>query len=114
MKRDDGRGLIRLYTGDRASKKLQAIPDGEALDILERGLVEIFPSVEGRTLERSIKHWPYAICPWRVGRLDVIDVIRAAHGGIYYCGDYTENSGLESSVLSAERAVAEIAAEDIS
>lgn len=109
LKREDGRGLIRLYTGDKASKELQKLPDDEALDILERDLVDIFPLTQGRTLERSIKHWPHAICPWRVGRLSLIDDIRATHDNIHYCGDYTENSGLEPSVLSAQRVISEIA-----
>lgn len=109
MKQDDGRGLIRLYTGNDASQVLQKLPGDEALDILERDMVDIFPSTRGRTLERSIKHWPYAICPWRVGRLSIINVIRAPHDNIHYCGDYTENSGLESAAISAVRVVAEIA-----
>lgn len=108
LKRDDGRGLIRLYTGDEASRNLQKLPDADALDIIEQDLVDIFPSTRERILERSIKHWPYAICPWRVGRLNVIHAIRATHDNIHYCGDYTENSGLEPSMLSALRVVSEI------
>lgn len=108
LKQEDGRGLIRLYTGDAASHELQKLPDAEALDIIENDMVDILPATRGRTLERSIKRWPYAICPWRVGRLSQIQAIRATHGNIHYCGDYTENSGLEPSVLSALRVVSEI------
>ena len=108
MKLQDGRGLIRLYAGDCGSRMLQNISDEEALDVFENDLFRIFPDARGLVLERSIKHWPYAICPWRIGRLDVIDDIRSPHDNIHYCGDYTENSGLESSVLSALRVVSEL------
>lgn len=108
LKQKDGRGLIRLYTGDSVSKELQKLSDDEALDIIEQELYDLFSSARGSVLKRSIKHWPYAICPWRVGRLDQVQVIRAMHDNIHYCGDYTENSGLEPSVLSALRVVSEI------
>ena len=109
MKREDGRGLIRLYAGDEGSQMLQQLPDDEALDVFEQDLYDIFPSARGAVLDRAIKHWPYAICPWRVGRLELIDEIRAPHDNIHYCGDYTENSGLESAVLSAVRVISELA-----
>jgi protoporphyrinogen oxidase len=109
IKREDGRGLIRLYTGNDGSQMLQQMSDDEALDIFEKDLYDIFPSVRGKVLDRAIKHWPYAICPWRVGRLDLIDDIRAPHDNIHYCGDYTENSGLESAVISALRVISELA-----
>ena len=108
MKREDGRGLVRLYAGDDGSQVLQKMSDDEALDEFEKDLVEIFPTAQGRVIDRAIKHWPYAICPWRVGRLNQIDNIRAPHDNIHYCGDYTENSGLESAVLSAIRVVSEL------
>lgn len=108
IKRKDGRGLIRLYAGDDGSQTLQKMSDDEALDEFEKDLFEIFPSARGRVIDRALKHWPHAICPWRVGRLDQIDNIRAPHDNIHYCGDYTENSGLESAVLSAKRVVSEL------
>lgn len=108
IKRKDGGGLIRLYAGDDGSQALQKMSDDEALDEFEKDLFEIFPSARGRILDRALKHWPHAICPWRVGRLDQIDDIRAPHDNIHYCGDYTENSGLESAVLSAKRVVSEL------
>ena len=108
MKQQDGRGLIRLYTGDDGSQMFQKMSDDEALDEFEKDLFQIFPSARGLVLDRALKHWPYAICPWRVGRLDYIDAIRAPHDNIHYCGDYTENSGLESAELSALRVVSEI------
>jgi protoporphyrinogen oxidase len=108
VKKEDGRGLIRLYAGDDGSQTLQKMPDAEALDEFEKDLFEIFPAARGRVLDRALKHWPHAICPWRVGRLDQIDDIRAPHDSIHYCGDYTENSGLESAVLSAKRVVSEL------
>ncbi len=110
VKREDGRGLIRLFAGDDGSQTLQKMSDDEALDAFENDLFDIFPTARGRVLDRAIKHWPYAACPWRVGRLDIIDDIRASHDNIHYCGDYTENSGLESAVLSANRVVSELAA----
>jgi monoamine oxidase len=108
MKRKDGRGLIRLYAGNAASEKLQEMPDDESLAIFEEELVDVFPEVRGRVLERAVKHWPHAICPWRVGRLELIDEIRAPYDNIHFCGDYTENSGLESAALSAMRVVTEL------
>ena len=109
LKQEDGRGLIRLYAGNGGSQMLQKMSDDEALDVFEEDLFDIFPSARNSVLARGIKHWPYAICPWRVGRLDLIDDIRAPHDNIHYCGDYTENSGLESAVLSAQRVVSELA-----
>ena len=108
MKLQDGRGLIRLYAGDDGSRMLQQMTDDEALEVFENDMFHIFPAARGLALDRALKHWPYAICPWRIGRLDAIDDIRASHDNIHYCGDYTENSGLESSVLSALRVVSEL------
>jgi oxygen-dependent protoporphyrinogen oxidase len=109
LKRDDGRGLIRLYAGNDASQELMRMSDEEAFEVFESDLFDIFPAVRGSILERALKHWPHAICPWRVGRLAVISDIREPHDSIHYCGDYTENSGLESAVLSAQRVVKELA-----
>ena len=108
MKLQDGRGLIRLYAGDDGSRMLQQMTDDEALEVFENDMYHIFPAARGLVLDSALKHWPYAICPWRIDRLDVIDNIRASHDNIHYCGDYTENSGLESSVLSALRVVSEL------
>ncbi len=108
MKQQDGRGLIRLYAGNDGSQMLQKLSDDEALDVFENDLFDIFPSARGLVLDRAVKHWSHAICPWRVGRLNLIDDIRASHDNIHYCGDYTENSGLESAVLSAIRVVSEL------
>ena len=108
MKLQDGRGLIRLYAGDDGSRMLQQMTDDEALEVFQNDMFHIFPAARGLALDRALKHWPYAICPWRIGRLDAIDDIRASHDNIHYCGDYTENSGLESSVLSALRVVSEL------
>ena len=108
MKLQDGRGLIRLYAGDDGSRMLQQMTDDEALEVFENDMFHIFPAARGLALDSALKHWPYAICPWRIGRLDAIDDIRASHDNIHYCGDYTENSGLESSVLSALRVVSEL------
>jgi len=110
MKQKNGCGLIRLYAGNDGSQLLQKMSDNEALDTFEKDLLEIFPSARNLILDRSLKHWTHAICPWRVGRLELIDEIRAPHDNIHYCGDYTENSGLESAVLSAKRVVSELAA----
>tara|TARA_B100000700_G_scaffold312785_1_gene396910 strand:+ start:1717 stop:3084 length:1368 start_codon:yes stop_codon:yes gene_type:complete len=108
LKLQDGRGLIRLYAGNDGSRMLQQMSDDEALEVFENDLCHIFPAARGLVIERSIKHWPYAICPWRIGRLEAIDDIRAPYDNIHYCGDYTENSGLESAVLSALRVVSEL------
>ena len=108
MKREDGRGLIRLYAGDDGSQTLHKMSDDEALDAFEKDMWDIFPSTRGRVLDRALKHWTHAICLWRVGRLNLIDDIRAPHDNIHYCGDYTENSGLESAVLSAKRVISEL------
>ena len=108
MKLQDGRGLIRLYAGDDGSRMLQQMADDEAIKVFENDMYHIFPDARGLVLDRALKHWPYAICPWRIDRLDAIDDIRASHDNIHYCGDYTENSGLESSVLSALRVVSEL------
>lgn len=108
VKQEDGRGLIRMYAGNDSSQMLRNMPDEDALDAFEKDICEIFPSARGRVIERALKHWPHAICPWKVGRLELIDDIRASHDNIHYCGDYTENSGLESAVLSALRVVSEL------
>lgn len=108
MKQEDGRGLLRTYTGNHGSQMLQKMSDDEALNVLEEDLFDIFPATSGHVLERAVKHWSHAICPWKVGRLEIIDDVRAPHNNIHYCGDYTENSGLESAVLSAMRVISEL------
>ncbi len=108
VKRRTGQGLLRVYTGDAASKELQQMSDGEALEVLTEELISAFPAIAGKIVETSIKHWPHAISPWRIGRLEIAERIKEPTGRIHYCGDYTVSGGLEAAVLSAQRVLREI------
>ncbi len=108
VKRRTGQGLLRVYTGDKASKELQRMSDGEALEVLTEELVSAFPAIAGKIVETSIKHWEHAISPWRIGRLEIAERIKQPTGRIHYCGDYTVSGGLEAAVLSAYRVLGEM------
>ena len=108
VKQRSGQGLLRVYTGDKASKELQQMSDGEALEVLTEELIDAFPEVAGKIVETSIKHWPHAISPWRMGRLEIAEKIKQPTGRIHYCGDYTVSGGLEAAILSAYRVLQEL------
>ncbi len=108
VKQRTGQGLLRTYTGDKESKELQQMSDGEALEVLTEELVSAFPAIAGKIVETSIKHWPHAISPWRIGRLEIAERIKQPTGRIHYCGDYTVSGGLEAAVLSAQRVLREL------
>ena len=111
VKERTGQGLLRVYTGDKVSKELQQMSDGEGLEILADELVSTFPSMKGKIVTSSIKHWVHAISPWRLGRLEIAEDIKAPTGRIHYCGDYTVSGGLEAAVLSAQRVLDELTRE---
>jgi oxygen-dependent protoporphyrinogen oxidase len=108
VKRRTGQGLLRAYTGDKESKELQQMSDGEALEVLTEDLISAFPDIAGKIIQTSIKHWPYAISPWRIGRLEIAERIKQPTGRIHYCGDYTVSGGLEAAILSAYRVLDEL------
>ena len=108
VKQRTGQGLLRVYTGDKESKELQKMSDGEALEVLTEDLISAFPNIAGKIVETSIKHWPHAISPWRIGRLEIAERIKQPTGRIHYCGDYTVSGGLEAAVLSAQRVLREL------
>ena len=108
VKQRTGQGLLRVYTGDKESKELQKMSDGEAIEVLTEDLISAFPDIAGKIVETSIKHWPHAISPWRIGRLEIAERIKQPTGRIHYCGDYTVSGGLEAAVLSAQRVLREL------
>lgn len=114
VKQRTGQGLLRVYTGDKASKELQQMSDGEAIEVLTEELLSAFPDIAGKIVQTSIKHWPHAISPWRVGRLEIAERIKQPTGRIHYCGDYTVSGGLEAAILSAYRVLKEMEKEPAS
>ena len=108
VKERTGQGLLRVYTGDKESKELQQMSDGEAIEVLTEDLISAFPDIAGKIVETSIKHWPHAISPWRIGRLEIAERIKQPTGRIHYCGDYTVSGGLEAAILSAQRVLREL------
>ena len=108
VKQRTGQGLLRVYTGDKVSKELRQMSDGEAMEVLSEELMDIFPNIKGKIITGSIKHWDHAIPAWRPGHLEMVEALMAPTGRVHYCGDYTLNSGLESSVLSAHRVLEEL------
>ncbi len=108
VKERTGQGLIRVYTGDAASKRLSSMSDGEALEQMGAELVELFPKLKGNIVESYVRHWPHAISPWRVGRIDLVRDLQAPTGNIHYLGDWTVSGGLDAAIYSADRVLAEL------
>ena len=107
-KRKNGKGLLRIYTGDLASRDLQAMSRQEAIDDLRRDLDQIFPGIAGQVIEADIAHWALANPKWRVGHTDIYPALQAPAGPIHFCGDYTSPGYMNGSVLSAYRVVEEL------
>ncbi|MFQ5873413.1 MAG: flavin monoamine oxidase family protein [Dehalococcoidia bacterium] len=106
-------GLIRVFAVGGESRELMNRSDGEALEMLTDDLISTFPNMKGKMKASAIKHWEYALVPWRPGRLEVTSAIQAPTGNIHYCGDYTVSAGMEAAVLSAYRAVESIQKEPV-
>ena len=110
VKRRSGQGLLRVYTGDLASKELQTLPRQEAMDELRRDLDQIFPGIAAHVIESDIAHWALANPKWRVGHTEIYPSLQAPAGRIHFCGDYTSPGYMNGSVLSAYRVVDELGA----
>ncbi len=108
VKRRTGQGLLRVYTGDLASKDLQALSRQEAIDELLGDLDQIFPGVAGHVIESDIAHWELANPKWRAGHTDIYPSLQAPAGRIHFCGDYTSPGYMNGSVHSAYRVVDEL------
>lgn len=109
-KRRSGQGLLRVYTGDLASKDLQALSRDAAIDELRRDLDGMFPGIDAHVIECDIAHWALANPKWRVGHTDIYPRLQAPAGRIHFCGDYTSPGYMNGSVQSADRVVDEIGA----
>ncbi len=101
-------GLIRVFAVGTESRELMKRSDGEALEMLTEDLLSTFPGMKGKIIASAIKHWEYALVPWRAGRLEATSAVQASTGDIHYCGDYTISAGLEAAVLSAYQVVEEL------
>ena len=108
VKRRSGQGLLRVYTGDLASKELQRLVRQEAMDELRRDLDQIFPGIAAHVIESDIAHWALANPKWRVGHTEIYPSLQAPAGRIHFCGDYTSPGYMNGSVLSAYRVVEEL------
>lgn len=107
-KRRSGRGLLRVYTGDLASRDLQAMSRQDAIDELLSDLDQIFPGAAAQVIESDIAHWALANPKWRIGHTDIYPALQAPAGPIHFCGDYTSPGYMNGSVLSAYRVVEEL------
>jgi monoamine oxidase len=103
-----GQGLMRVYTGDVESKRLQKLSDGEALESLMEDLYGVLPDTRGHVLTGALKHWEHGGSPWLVGRLAHVPNIQAPTDNIHYAGDYTAGSGMDAAVHSASRVLTEL------
>jgi monoamine oxidase len=108
IKERTGQGLLRVYTGDAVAKELMELSDGEALEVLAEELISTLPGIRGKIVTSSIKHWRHAISPWRPGRLELVPALQASIGDIHFCGDYTDGSGMDGAVHSADRVLEEL------
>ncbi len=103
-----GQGLLRVYTGDVESRRLQKLSDGEALESLMEDLYAVLPDTRGHVITGALKHWQYGGSPWLVGRLAHVPNIQAPAENIHFAGDYTAGSGMDAAVHSASRVLTEL------
>ncbi len=108
VKERTGQGLLRVYTGDVESKRLQKLSDGEALESLMESMYEVLPDTRGRVITGALKHWEHGGSPWLVGRLPNVPNIQAPTANIHFAGDYTAGSGMDAAVHSASRVLTEL------
>ena len=107
-KTKSGQGLLRIYTGNESSKRLQELTDKEALSILTKELVSIFPNIEKHIIKTSLKHWIHAIYFIKPGDLEYMQQVKIPVSRIHFCGDYTIYAGLEAAIASGYRVAKEL------
>ena len=107
-KKKSGQGLLRVYTGNESSKKLQGLSDDEALSILIKELVSIFPNIKKHIIKSSLRHWEHAIYYIKTGDLEYMQQVKLPVDKIHFCGDYTIHAGLEAAVNSGYRVAKEV------
>ncbi|MFQ5872642.1 MAG: FAD-dependent oxidoreductase, partial [Dehalococcoidia bacterium] len=101
-------GLIRVYTGNKVSKELMQLSDGEAAEVLLEDLLSMFPQIQGKVVQTDVAHWYYGIPQWQPGHMDIYLSLQAPTGRIHYCGDYTSPGYMNGAVESAYRVLEEI------
>ncbi|MEE9247193.1 MAG: FAD-dependent oxidoreductase [Dehalococcoidia bacterium] len=108
LKERTGQGLIRVYTGDKVSKELMQLSDGEVAEVLLDDLVSMFPRIRGKVVQTDVAHWYHGIPQWQPGHMDIYPSLQAPTGRIHYCGDYASPGYMNGAVESAYRVLEEI------
>ena len=108
VKERTGQGLLRVYTGDVESKRLQMLSEGEGLESLMESMYAVLPDTRGHVVTGALKHWQHGGSPWLVGRVAHVPNIQAPTDNIHFAGDYTAGSGMDAAVHSASRVLTEL------
>lgn len=105
-----GTGILRIYTGDLESRRLQKLSREEALDQIADDLGDMFSNIREHIIDSDICHWPMANVRWRPGHTALIPELEAPVGRLHFCGDYTGAGYLNGSLISGQRAAREVSA----
>jgi oxygen-dependent protoporphyrinogen oxidase len=105
-----GTGILRIYTGDLESRRLQSLSREDALERIVDDLDDMFPHIREHIIDSDICHWPMANARWRPGHAGLIPKLEASVGRLHFCGDYTGAGYLNGSLISGQRAAREVSA----
>ena len=107
-RQDSGQGMLRIYTGDLESRRLQSLSREQAIAEVTADLDDLFPGVQEDVIDADIRHWPLANAKWRPGHTALYPSLQAPTDRLHYCGDYTSAGYMNGSLTSAYRVVDEI------
>ena len=105
-----GTGILRIYTGDLESRRLQSLSREDALERIVDDLDDMFPHIREHIIDSDICHWPMANARWRPGHTELIPKLETPVGRLHFCGDYTGAGYLNGSLISGQRAAREVSA----
>lgn len=87
---------------------------GDAKDrVIDEALANLeafYPGARAHLAESYVTQWKLALPYFPVGYLGLLPSLRDPFDRIFFCGDYTEGPGMDTAILSGERASAQVLA----
>lgn len=101
--------VLVLYAGDKQTKQLADLADSDIIEYFVKDLLIIFPYLKGKITGGRVQRWKLGQPIWEPGHLARLSVVcRPFADSIYFCGDYSDFSGLSGAIASGIRASNEV------
>ena len=112
---DDGI-LVGWIAADDAARLFSDAHHGDVTGDAKEAVVEaalgdlelVYPGARDHLVESYVTQWRHALPYFPPGYVALLPTLRAPFGRIFFCGDYTEGPGMDTAILSGERAAQQL------